>query len=106
MKTTTVLHAVALSLSLGLATVATAASAGDFEDAYPAFAEAQAQQQQLAAGQRVVIQAPRPKRNPLESVSTEASRALLGEDSGSFWMARQEAQPRNTLLARAAAITR
>ncbi len=105
MKTTNALNAfassVTLALSLGLAT---AAHAGDFEDAYPAFAEAQAQKH--AAGQRIVVSAPRPVRSPRESVSTEESRALVAEDSGSFWMAQQQAKPGATTMARAAAIQR
>ncbi len=105
MKTTTALNAVALALTLGLAT---AAHAGDFEDAYPAFAEAQAQNQtqMQAAGQRVVISAPRSLPGAATSVSTEESRAQLGEDSGSFWMAQQWAAPRATTLARATTLQR
>jgi hypothetical protein len=107
MKTTTTLNALAASVTLALTLgLAGAAHAGDFEDAYPAFAEAQAQKQQQATGLRVVIQAPRPRRNPLESVSTDESRAQMGEDSGSFWLAQQQAKPATTTLARAAALSR
>lgn len=108
MKTITlndIASTVTLALTLGLAAAA-AAQANDFEDAYPAFAEARAQALAQAAGQRVVIQAPRPARSPKDSVSTEASRAMLGEDSGSFWMAQQQARPQATTLARADAIQR
>jgi hypothetical protein len=105
MKTTITLNAIASSVTLALTLgLASAAHAGDFEDNYPAFAEAQAQQQ--AAGQRVVISAPRPARNSADSVSTEESRAMLGEDSGAFWMAQQQAKPAATTLARAATLQR
>lgn len=96
---TTTLHTVALALTLGFAT---AASAGDFDFGHPdqdllklarpaAAAPATPAQQ---AAQQVAATAATLQRKPGASVSTEESRAMLGEDSGSFWLSQQAAQPR------------
>ncbi len=89
----------AIALSLGLPT---AASADDFADAYPAFTEARAAQQASPAqiqaqarAQGVAATADTLQRSPKARISTDESRAMLGEDSGSFWLTQQAAQPRS-----------
>jgi len=94
-----VLHCVALALGLTVA-LAGAAQAGDFDDAHPDLKAMQlgspsaaAATPSQAAAQRVVVAAEALKRGPRDRVSTEESRAMVGEDSGSFWMTQQGAQP-------------
>ena len=102
MKTIT-LSTFALALTLGLAT---SASAGDFDfghpdqdllkvakpAAKPAAIQPTAEQ---AAAQRVAAAAAMLKRDARGGVSTEESRAMVGEDSGSFWLSQQAAHPRS-----------
>lgn len=98
MKTIT-LSTFALALTLGLAT---SASAGDFDfghpdqdllkAAKPAASQPTAEQ---AAAQRVAAAAATLKRDARGGVSTEESRAMVGEDSGSFWLSQQAAHPRS-----------
>lgn len=103
---TTTLHTVALALTLGFAT---AASAGDFDYGHPdqdllkltrpaatavAAPATPAQQAAQQAAQQVAATAATLQRKPGASVSTEESRAMVGEDSGSFWLSQQAAQPR------------
>jgi hypothetical protein len=103
MKTTITLNAfassVTLALSLGLAT---AAQAGDFDFGHPELDQQKAAKPLAApvtppqaAAQRVAADAALLKREPRSSVSTEESRAMLGEDSGSFWLSQQMTQPRS-----------
>jgi len=95
-----VLHCVALALSLTVALAGTA-HAGDFDDAHPDLKAMQlggpsaaAATPAQAAAQRVVVAAEALKRGPRDTVSTEESRAMVAEDSGSFWMTQLAAQPR------------
>jgi hypothetical protein len=100
MKTTT-LSTIALALTLGLAT---AAQAGDFDFGHPELGQPQAPKTAAApvtapqaAAQRVASDAAQLRREPRGSVTTEESRAMLGEDSGSFWLSQQMSQPRSAL---------
>jgi len=106
MNTITTLKTLATSLALALS-LGTAAHAGDFEDAYPGFAE-QANQTTpaQAAAQRVEVTAAALKRSPSGSVSTEESRAMLGEDSGSFWITQHDAATKASTVARADVLKR
>ncbi len=115
MKTTTALNAfasaAALALTMGLST---AAQAGDFDYGHPELNPQTQRQADTAApaAQQVQITAQAARRSPQAdrsvrgSVSTEESRAMLGEDSGSFWMAQQSAQPNATQLARVDTVKR
>lgn len=102
MKSTTTLTAVTLALTVSLGM--SAAHAGDFDDNYPLFAEAQTAEKD--APQRIVITAAKPQRGADGRVSTEESRAMLGEDSGSFWMTQQLARQSATRMALANNIKR
>lgn len=93
----------AIALALGLS-LSPAAYAGDFDDGYPLFSNTQAQQQ--PAPQGIVITAAKPPRAADGRVSTEESRAMLREDSGSFWMTQHQARKPNTTVARADTIRR
>lgn len=96
MKTST-LHTVALALTLGFAT---AASAGDFDFGHPdqdvlqtAAPAATSPTPERAAAKRVAVAAAMLKRDARGRVSTEETRAMVGEDSGSFWLSQHLAHP-------------
>jgi len=46
-----------------------------------------------AAAQRVAVAAEALKRSPRDIVSTKESRAMVAEDSGSFWLTQQGVHP-------------
>ncbi len=94
---TTTLRTVALALTLGFAA---AAHAGDFDFGHPdqdllkldRTAATPATPEQAAA-KKVAAVASTLKRDARGSVSTGESRAMMGEDSGSFWLGQQMSQP-------------
>ena len=100
MKKHNLLCSVALALSLTVALAATV-RAGDFDAAHPDLKamgslSAAAATPAQAAAQRVAVAAEALKRSPRDTVSTEESRAMVAEDSGSFWMTQLAAQPRSS----------
>jgi uncharacterized membrane protein len=99
MKTSTTLKAVATAMTLVMTMgLSVAAHAGDFDDNYPLFEAGQQAQKATpdqAAARRVAATAATVKPQPGQRVSSEASRALAREDSGSFWMTQHPAHPRS-----------